>query len=43
MWWKKNPQRALARLGFSGARAAVRRRSSYRLLGEVKSALYPNK
>jgi hypothetical protein len=36
MWWSKTPQRALARLGFYGTRAAERRRSVYRLLCEVR-------
>jgi len=35
MWRKKNPQRRLRQLDFSVARAAERRRSSYRLLCAV--------
>ena len=39
MWWRKNPPRALARLGFFVARAAVRRRSVYRVLCDVKPSI----
>jgi hypothetical protein len=37
MWWSKNPQRAIARLGFYGTRSAEQALSLYRLLGEVNT------
>jgi hypothetical protein len=35
MWWSKNPQRAMARLGFCGTRSAEQALSIYRLLCAV--------